>query len=121
MALVETGSRGLLGTEFGPRSYGENHYAQRLLHLLDPDMLVLPDRGFDDGKLLAKAAATGAQFLVRLTTSPRPARTAPAFTTDTGWPPPCSIPIWTPLRRSCGSTTKAGRSNPPTTPCATPS
>ncbi|MEU2159453.1 transposase [Streptomyces sp. NPDC019396] len=72
MALVETGSRGLLGAVFGPRSYGENHYAQRLLHLLGPDMLVLADRGFDDGKFLAKVAGTGAQFLVRLTSNRRP-------------------------------------------------
>ncbi|MEW1675404.1 IS4 family transposase [Streptomyces noursei] len=72
MALVETGSRGLLGAEFGPRSHGENHYAQRLLHLLGPDMLVLADRGFDDGKFLAQVAGTGAQFLVRLTSNRRP-------------------------------------------------
>ncbi|SHM59125.1 Insertion element 4 transposase N-terminal [Streptomyces yunnanensis] len=38
MALVETGSRGLLGAVFGPRRYGESHYAQRLLHLLDSDI-----------------------------------------------------------------------------------
>ncbi|MFF4097497.1 transposase domain-containing protein [Streptomyces sp. NPDC001834] len=56
MTLVETGSRGLLGAVFGPTRHGENHYAQRLLHLLGPDMLVLADRGFDDGKFLAQVA-----------------------------------------------------------------
>ena len=67
MTLVETGSRGLLGAVFGPTRHGENHYAQRLLHLLGPGMLVLADRGFDDGRFLAQVAGTGAQFLVRLT------------------------------------------------------
>ncbi|WFB88435.1 MULTISPECIES: transposase [Streptomyces] len=66
MTLVETGTRGLLGASFGPSHRGENHYARRLLHLLGPDQLVLADRYFDDGKLLAQIADTGAQFLVRL-------------------------------------------------------
>ncbi|MFD3522263.1 transposase [Streptomyces sp. NPDC058653] len=71
MTLVETGSRGLLGAAFGPKSPGEAHYTRRLLHLLRPDLLVLADRGFDDGKLLAQFADSGAQFLVRLTSQRR--------------------------------------------------
>ncbi|MFI8952797.1 transposase [Streptomyces sp. NPDC053750] len=63
MTLVETGTRGLLGASFGPSHRGENHYARRLL---GPDQLVLADRYFDDAKLLARIADTGAQFLVRL-------------------------------------------------------
>ncbi|WP_328371445.1 IS4 family transposase [Streptomyces sp. NBC_00445] len=71
MALVETGSRGLLGAAFGPTSHGEAHYARQLMHLLGPQSLVLADRGFDNGKLLAEFAGTGAQFLVRLTSKRR--------------------------------------------------
>lgn len=75
MTLIETGSRGLLGAAFGPKSQGEAHYARQLLHHLGPDMLVLADRGFDDGKLLVSIADTGAQFLVRLTSNRRFAAT----------------------------------------------
>jgi hypothetical protein len=66
MALVETGTRGLLGAVFGPPATGETDYARKLLGLLSRDMLVLADRGFDGGGFLAELADTGAQFLVRL-------------------------------------------------------
>lgn len=66
MTLVETGTRALLGAVFGPRT-GESGYARQLLHLLRADMLVLTDRGFDSGGFLEAVAATGAQFLARLT------------------------------------------------------
>lgn len=73
MALVETGTRGLLGVRFGPQGPGgEPGYARRLLHLLTADMLVLADRGFDGDELLAQIAATGAQFLVRIGGNRRP-------------------------------------------------
>ena len=71
MTLIETGSRGLMGAAFGPKTHGESHYARQLLRRLRPDMLVLADRGFDDGRLLTEIAETGAQFLVRLTSSRR--------------------------------------------------
>jgi hypothetical protein len=67
MTLVETGTRALIGAVFGPPATGERDYARRLLHLLTPGMLVLADRGFDGTGFLAEIAATGAQFLVRLT------------------------------------------------------
>ncbi|MGW2111244.1 transposase domain-containing protein [Streptomyces sp. NPDC001948] len=41
MTLVETGTRALIGAVFGPPAGGETGYASRLLHLLQPDMLVL--------------------------------------------------------------------------------
>lgn len=73
MALVETGTRGLLGVRFGRSGPGgETGYARRLLHLLTPDMLVLADRGFDGNAFLAEIAATGAQFLTRITSNRRP-------------------------------------------------
>jgi Insertion element 4 transposase N-terminal/Transposase DDE domain len=71
MALVETGTRGLLGAVFGPTAAGERAYAARLLHLLRPDMLLLDDRGFDSNDFLAAVVATGAQLLVRAKSSRR--------------------------------------------------
>jgi hypothetical protein len=71
MALVETGTRALLGAVFGPPATGETDYARRLLHLLDDTMLVLCDRGFDGAAFLTELAGTGAQFLVRLTATRR--------------------------------------------------
>jgi hypothetical protein len=72
MALVETGTRGLLGAAFGPGSDGEITYATKLLPLLGPDMLLLADRAFDGNDFTAAVAATGAQFLVRIRSSRRP-------------------------------------------------
>jgi hypothetical protein len=66
MTLVETGTRALIGAVFGPTGEGESGYARRLLHLLQPDMLVLWDKGFDGNAFLAQVSATGAQFLGRL-------------------------------------------------------
>jgi hypothetical protein len=71
MALVETGTRALLGAVFGPGAEGETGQARELLALLDRSMLVLIDRGFDGGDFLAAVAATQAQFLVRLTSTRR--------------------------------------------------
>lgn len=72
MALVETGTRALLGAAFGSTATSELDWARQLLHLLDKSMLVLMDRGFDAGDFLAEVAGTGAQFLVRLNASRRP-------------------------------------------------
>ena len=71
MALVETGTRALIGAVFGPPADGETAWASKLLPLLDATMLLLIDRGFDGGDFLAAAAATKAQFLVRLTSTRR--------------------------------------------------
>jgi hypothetical protein len=72
MALVETGTRALLGAAFGSTATSELDWARQLLRLLDETMLVLMDRGFDAGDFLAEVAGTGAQFLVRLNASRRP-------------------------------------------------
>jgi len=72
MALVETGTRALLGAAFGSTATGELDWARQLLHLLDETMLVLMDRGFDGGDFLAEVAGAGAQFLVRLNANRRP-------------------------------------------------
>jgi Insertion element 4 transposase N-terminal/Transposase DDE domain len=71
MTLVETGTRALLGAVFGQGAEGETGQARELLPLLDKTMLLLMDRGFDGGEFLAAAAATKAQFLVRLTSTRR--------------------------------------------------
>lgn len=76
MALCETGTRALLGAVFGPTPEKETGYAEQLLPLLDDGMLLLNDRGFDSRDFLAKAAATGAQLLVRLKGTRTPARWA---------------------------------------------
>ena len=65
MALVETGTRSVLGAAFGPPDAHETAYAARLLHLLDRDMLLLADRGFDSNYFLEAVASTGCQVLVR--------------------------------------------------------
>jgi hypothetical protein len=72
MALVETGTRALIGAVFGSCSTGELDWARRLLRLLDATMLLLADRGFDCGDFLAEVHATKAQFLVRVSANRRP-------------------------------------------------
>jgi len=47
-------------------STGEGGYTRRLARSLRAGMIVLLDRGFDDGSLLGHLAATGAHLLVRL-------------------------------------------------------
>ncbi|MBS2967071.1 IS4 family transposase, partial [Actinocrinis puniceicyclus] len=73
MALVETGTRGVIGAVFGPTAPGERAYAAKLLHHLRAGMLILNDRGFDGNDLLEEIVATGAHFLVRAKASRRPA------------------------------------------------
>ena len=75
MTLVETGTRALLGAVFGPPCTGEIDYARALLGLLNKDMLVLADRGFDAAEFLTELAGTGAQFLARV----RSTRTLPVL------------------------------------------
>ena len=67
MALVETGTRGLLGATLGSADdRDEATQARRLLPLLGPDMLLLLDRGFDGGAFFAEVAGTGAALLARI-------------------------------------------------------
>jgi hypothetical protein len=66
MALVETGTRGLLGAALGSASErDEATVARHLFHLLRPGMLVLLDRAFDATKFLTELDRTGAKLLVR--------------------------------------------------------
>jgi hypothetical protein len=66
MALVETGTRGLIGATLGcAGDRDEATLARRLLPLLAPGMLVLLDRAFDANAFLAEITATGAMVVVR--------------------------------------------------------
>jgi hypothetical protein len=73
MALVETGTRALLGVVIGSGSErDEATLARRLVPLLRPGMLLLADRAFDTGAFLRAAHATGAMFLIRGKSHRRP-------------------------------------------------
>lgn len=66
MALVETGTRALLGAAVGGADKrDEPTLAADLLGLLQPGMLVLLDRAFDSTPFLEQLTQTGAQVLVR--------------------------------------------------------
>jgi hypothetical protein len=66
LALVACGTRTLIDAVFGPTASGETTYAPGLLASLHQGMIVLADRNFAAGKLIAAIAATGADVLVRL-------------------------------------------------------
>ncbi|MBW5487158.1 transposase, partial [Streptomyces bambusae] len=65
-ALVETGTRGLIGAAVASATDGdEAALARRLLGHLTPGMLVLLDRAYDANGFLSEIACTGARFLAR--------------------------------------------------------
>jgi hypothetical protein len=68
LALVACGTRTLIDAVFGPTTSGETTYAADLLRSLRAGMLMLADRNFAAGKLIAAIAATGADVLVRVKT-----------------------------------------------------
>lgn len=73
VALVECGTRALLGASFGPDVTGELGYAHRLLAHLDESMVLLADAYYDAHDFLQAVTATQAAFLVRSTRKRRPA------------------------------------------------
>ena len=73
MALIETGTRAVLGAVLGSAAdRDEATLARRLLPLLQPSMLVLLDRAFDAARFLNELHGTGAKFLVRSRSTRRP-------------------------------------------------
>lgn len=72
MVLCETGTRGLIGAVFGPATRDERSFATELFPLLNKQMLVLTDRGFDSDEFWAALAGTDAQFLGRLMATRKP-------------------------------------------------
>jgi hypothetical protein len=73
MALIETGTRAVLGAIMGSAAdRDEATLARRLLALLRPRMLVLLDRAFDAAGFLKDLDGTGAKFVVRGKSTRRP-------------------------------------------------
>jgi hypothetical protein len=73
MALIETGTRAVLGATLGSTGdRDEATLARGLLPLLQPSMLVLLDRAFDAARFLNELDETGAKFLVRSKSTRRP-------------------------------------------------
>jgi hypothetical protein len=68
VALVACGTRTLIDAVFGPTTRGETRYAGRLLASLRSGMIVLADRNFAAGGLVAAIAGTQADLLVRART-----------------------------------------------------
>jgi hypothetical protein len=66
MALVECGTRAIVQAAFAPRFTSEHQLARRLLHALQPGMLLLADRNFFGFPLWQAAASTGAHLLWRV-------------------------------------------------------
>jgi Insertion element 4 transposase N-terminal/Transposase DDE domain len=66
VALVACGTRTVVDVVFGPTTSGETVYAAELLRSLRAGMILLADRNFASGQLLAAVAATGADLLVRV-------------------------------------------------------
>jgi Insertion element 4 transposase N-terminal/Transposase DDE domain len=68
LTVLACGTRTIIDAVFGPASSGETTYAQQLLPSLHAGMLILADRGFAAGHLLAAIADTGADLIVRAKT-----------------------------------------------------
>jgi hypothetical protein len=71
MALVETGTRALLGAVIGPIR-GEVDAALELLHHLSAGMLVLADRGFDANAFIRAIHRSRAALLLRVCSTRKP-------------------------------------------------
>jgi hypothetical protein len=69
LALVECGTRALIGAAFDSPAVDEGALTRRLLHHLEAGMLVLADRGFPSYALWRRTADTGADLLFRVDTS----------------------------------------------------
>jgi Insertion element 4 transposase N-terminal/Transposase DDE domain len=68
LALVACGTRTLIDAVFGPATSGETTYAADLLRSLRAGMLMLADRNFAAGKLIAAISAAKADVLARVKT-----------------------------------------------------
>ena len=72
LTVLACGTRTIIDAVFGPASSGETTYAQRLVTSLHAGMLILADRNFAAGFLLAAIADTGADLIVRARTGTGP-------------------------------------------------
>ncbi len=69
LALVECGTKAVIGAVFDSFAVGERTLARRLLVHLHSGMLVMADRGFPAFRLWRDAAASGAELLWRVSAS----------------------------------------------------
>src|SRR5437016_269836 len=69
LTVLACGTRTIIDAVFGPATSGESTYARRLVASMHTGMLILADRNFAAGHLLAAIAATGADAIVRAKTS----------------------------------------------------
>ena len=72
VAMAECGTHVMFDAEIGTNSAGERQLAGPLIDRLEPDMLMLADRGFYSFVLWEQAAATGADLLWRISKSVKP-------------------------------------------------
>ncbi|KAB1976634.1 IS4 family transposase [Streptomyces triticiradicis] len=72
VALVECGTRALIGAAFGPDTTGELGYARQLLDQLDASMVLLAGAYYDAFDFLHTVTGTGASFLMPSTRTRRP-------------------------------------------------
>jgi hypothetical protein len=72
VALVECGTHTIFDAVVGAYGTAENRLAGELLDRLEPNMLVLADRGFCGFPLWSRAAATGADLLWRANSNMKP-------------------------------------------------
>jgi hypothetical protein len=66
VALAECGTHAIFDAEIGTYRSSEAELSRQLIERLEPNMVVLADRGFYGYKLWAQAAATGADLLWRM-------------------------------------------------------
>jgi hypothetical protein len=72
LTVLACGTRTIIDAVFGPTTAGETTYAKRLVASLHTGMLILADRNFAAGYLLAAIADTGAHLIVRARTGTGP-------------------------------------------------
>lgn len=69
VTVSECGSQSMIAASIGSVGEGEHTLARRLWHDLDPDWLLIADRGFYSFTNWSTASATGAQLLWRVSAS----------------------------------------------------
>ena len=72
VGVAECGSHAIFDAVIGPYTTGENTLAREVIDRLEPEMLVLADRGFCGFPLWERAIATGADLLWRAKSNMKP-------------------------------------------------
>jgi len=72
VAVAECGTHAIFDATVGPYRTGENTLAGEVIDRLEPEMLLLADRGFCGFPLWSRAVATGADLLWRAKTNTKP-------------------------------------------------